>query len=1091
MIYSKICISGVLLVTLLSSISLPVSSQQNLSWWDKNWSSRQEITIPIDTSLEIAKYQPVDIRINFNDPCWAINTDENSIRVFSWDKNSWNEIESQIYNLDKSDDTHIKSCSLVFLIPKEATGKELYYIYYDDSEKPKVDYPDHVILTKEHYYYEPIPGQKADFDYYKITDEGFCIYGVGIQGMMMTEYSSQMIFRQSKGQKDFSYKYWDRLASFCFQYRDPSLPVGQDTITTRMKLISSEIFVDGNIMVQFGIVSTNSRDDAKTTDIYKYYYSPLDLKRICVHVKHEILKDINVAEAEKLDGEYAFTSGFKTRSEANAFLNTGEILPFLHYYNKDDNVKEIPADTDPKSRDEEWLISVEDNADLGSYPWVCADNGETGKAHALIFASNKVVKSGKDEQDGIQVKASQKQEVDIPGLKAYSSGMGCFRNAYNSDGSPDRSIPSDLQVELDGEFFTTEINSYKDVQNEAIFFQSLVQYRPLFNENVSGSEKEEEKYNLTIFTHLAPSFPLGSLISAASGKNFSYTYAELYLNRNLISSGICSRISLAGELNLEKITLSGIIKLFDWKNISFFKKIQFPKLSPRIYVVKIYIKSGQKSNYIGVQPVEIKGDTRVDVVCSKQQKITISVTDQNKQSVSNAHCILFIGNVSIEENYTDVKGESVLFVPKGKYDLKVLYNGFNLLEKKIRLGILPKGEHFQVTLSSLQLFVKDKLGLPPGITISPVATSEEMETPTNILPIEVEPGAYLFANLPKARYKIQISYKTFLDEITFQIPDDGDKVDMEFSPIFQLTTTVFDYRGSTVSKMAIDITRAGKSLQNTTDANGVTSFFIPVGSYLIKASSDGTSIGEKQVEVLRDETTDLVTTIEPVFPLIMIIVGLLIIVGGSVLILLKKCTLTSFLKLFGVALCIIAVVLPWWGLSGAAATPSAIRSTSTFLIPQTIVTTTTVGTHTEIELANLPGEFSLFLFAVLIIISITCFILLGSIGIKKYQKPAFVLTILSIILLSCAVAIFTYGFSQLSNVGLGSLQGSGTLTILQPGSNEYVNLSASWGLSTGIYLSLVAIVSIVSAVVVERVLNKKKREDKKLNSLWLKIKRKK
>jgi membrane protein implicated in regulation of membrane protease activity len=54
-----------------------------------------------------------------------------------------------------------------------------------------------------------------------------------------------------------------------------------------------------------------------------------------------------------------------------------------------------------------------------------------------------------------------------------------------------------------------------------------------------------------------------------------------------------------------------------------------------------------------------------------------------------------------------------------------------------------------------------------------------------------------------------------------------------------------------------------------------------------------------------------------------------------------------------------------------------------------------------------------------------------------------------------------------------------------------MNLSASWGLSTGIYLSLVAIVSIVSAVVVERVLNKKKREDKKLNSLWLKIKRKK
>ena len=63
--------------------------------------------------------------------------------------------------------------------------------------------------------------------------------------------------------------------------------------------------------------------------------------------------------------------------------------------------------------------------------------------------------------------------------------------------------------------------------------------------------------------------------------------------------------------------------------------------------------------------------------------------------------------------------------------------------------------------------------------------------------------------------------------------------------------------------------------------------------------------------------------------------------------------------------------------------------------------------------------------------------------------------------------------------------------MLQPGSNEYMNLSATWGLSTGIYLTIVAIVSIVSAVVVERVLNKKKREDKKLNFLWWKIKRKK
>ena len=86
-----------------------------------------------------------------------------------------------------------------------------------------------------------------------------------------------------------------------------------------------------------------------------------------------------------------------------------------------------------------------------------------------------------------------------------------------------------------------------------------------------------------------------------------------------------------------------------------------------------------------------------------------------------------------------------------------------------------------------------------------------MEIPTKILSQEVEPGAYLFTNLPEAQYSIQIPYKTFLDEITVQIPDDDDSVKMEFSPMFQLTTTVFDSRGGTISNMAIDVTRAGKS----------------------------------------------------------------------------------------------------------------------------------------------------------------------------------------------------------------------------------------------------------------------------------------
>ena len=152
----------------------------------------------------------------------------------------------------------------------------------------------------------------------------------------------------------------------------------------------------------------------------------------------------------------------------------------------------------------------------------------------------------------------------------------------------------------------------------------------------------------------------------------------------------------------------------------------------------------------------------------------------------------------------------------------------------------------------------------------------------------------------------------------------------------------------------------------------------------------GMSIGEKQVDVLRDETTDLVTTIEPVFPLIMIIVALLIIGGGIILFLLKKCTLASFLKLCGVALCIVAVIMPWWELSGAATTPSANRSTNAYLTPQTIVTTTTVGTSTELELANIPAEFSLFLLAVLIMVLSPVVFFLVALGFRSIKNQLLV-----------------------------------------------------------------------------------------------------
>jgi len=146
---------------------------------------KQGILIPLDTSKAILQDQPIDIRITFDNPCWGKNETVHSVRVGVDDGTGIQEIESQIYDLEHSDETHITACSLVFLIPETANGKEKYYVLYDSQETDPANYPKHVSIEDTHYFYEPIPGQTIDFDYYGIRQEGFVIYAVIQKGQLL------------------------------------------------------------------------------------------------------------------------------------------------------------------------------------------------------------------------------------------------------------------------------------------------------------------------------------------------------------------------------------------------------------------------------------------------------------------------------------------------------------------------------------------------------------------------------------------------------------------------------------------------------------------------------------------------------------------------------------------------------------------------------------------------------------------------------------------------------------------------------------------------------------------------------------------
>ena len=74
------------LILMFSSVvtSSPPLDEDPLPFWNSEWSYRQEIQLPISTNNSHAKYQPIDIQITFDNPCWTKNENETSIIIEGW-----------------------------------------------------------------------------------------------------------------------------------------------------------------------------------------------------------------------------------------------------------------------------------------------------------------------------------------------------------------------------------------------------------------------------------------------------------------------------------------------------------------------------------------------------------------------------------------------------------------------------------------------------------------------------------------------------------------------------------------------------------------------------------------------------------------------------------------------------------------------------------------------------------------------------------------------------------------------------------------------------------------------------------------------
>ena len=764
----KKLVGMLIFLIILESLLVPTGlSSDETSWWNENWSFRQEIIIPINTSYEEAKFQPIDIYLEFNNSCWAKNENEQSVRVIFQDGNSFIELESQIYELNYSDNEHISSCNLVFLIPDLANGYEKYYVYYDDGKKSSPDYENHVDIEESYYQYEPVQGFKFESFFYKIIQDGYIVYAVNKKGTYLSDSASQQITKLKKNTKEVKPSNGEQIVSMSFVYW--WLKNGKwFYISSVRELVSNQIFVDGNLMVKFGIVSKSSDNLLKTTGYYKYYYCPSENKRIHTHMKHEIT-GYPLPLGTDIDLAFIIFPFARFKSNSIKELNFGEIPPYLHFYSEEDRIITYEFDQYPETSEFQEMIGKKDDYDIGNHSWLSADYGETGVAHSVIFESNNIVKSGADEIDGMELQLAEAKSVQLPGLEGSFAYLYVMRNAYEKEGILDIELPPGYVAEFNAEFFSTETGGYKAVEKEAEIYQKLVGYQPEHENDIVDDDKEIKEYKFTTYVNL-PLRLLSKLWGVKAIFKKTHIVTEIYDEKNnLIAYGRISRISFT-----EKIKI-------DWKNISLFRKIIFPSLPSGKYIVKIWLENtlfGDNRKFIGYKIIDLQEDKKIHIFCKPEGKIRAFIFDQNNKGIEKTQITLFKENFELVSNLSDSNGRVLIEAPCGlneKYILNVTYDGFLISSENIRLGrirrVLPIIKKFNFPVYDFKIDFKDSKKEKPVFNVDFSLTSNEMQNPIFLYPDDYSNAVFNFKSLYPANYTLLIKYNQFDIKELIQIPN--------------------------------------------------------------------------------------------------------------------------------------------------------------------------------------------------------------------------------------------------------------------------------------------------------------------------------
>ena len=1070
-------------------LPLPVSLGQE-DWWDDAWSSRQEIPLGSFLNEKNTANQPVDITIRFESPCWAQNETHHSVRVLCQNAQGNLELESQLYDLTYSDQTHITSCNLVFLIPPQTDGTERYFAYYDETSTPAPGYPDHVSIADSSYFYEPIPGYPLESHFFKIIQENTIPYVVAQEGKFLWYTTSQCVTKLVEGSTEVAPKNGEAIASFEFAYY-----YGFDMweySSTSQEIASKEVLTDGNLMVSCRLISKSTQGDLQTTAVYKYYYCPTNTERIQIHVIHEALQDCQIFEEANTDGVYASMQCGGIHSASITDLNFGEIYPYNHFYSEQDTVEQYSVDLNPEYTQENpvlWSIQTPDDVDLGKNAWVSFDEGTTGTVHALIFGSNSVLKSGLDERDGIQLKAYESNYPHLPGLDYTIASVECTRNAYEKNSSgKDLVIPKGFIAEFDAEFFSSPQNGYLGAEEEARLFQTLVKLKPSTKQNNATDENTtQNRYSLQVSVHGAPSFPFGSVFSALTGRDFPYLTVEAYRDNSLVSSGTACRLPLKGSVSSEESSLRAqiisVLSMFDIRNSSLWKHYRFENLEAGRYVIKVFrenLRIGDQRRFIGVEIIDLSSDSQIHVFCRPQGTCVVTLVDQSGDGIKNADIQLIQNGLVIAQNKTNEEGIARLSAPcnrRQSYQLSVILQGFELINESIRLRysriVIPLKKTVQLDQFDWTVTLEDLWGLPPEVEITPRLISSQMQTPTMISPTQTTENSFQFTSLPPATYQLQIRYKSFTLEEEVTIPSDD--ISLVFPAVYPVSFHVYDARGSALGDTDVQMSRGGISQQVPTKGSAA-DLSIPPGLYTITVMMQGTLIGQRSLLVMGDRSVDLITQQESILPLIlMVISGLMMFIG--ILIGIQKKDVAFSLIFLIIGLIILSFVFPWWSLQGAS--QDVQTASDLYLLPFSFVSMTIAPQVMTGELSFVPEIFTTVMFVIPIVSFIVALLLIIPLFIQKAlgKKWRLLLRIGSFVLISGTMILFVVAMSAFAEVGVGSLIGQGTIDISIQGEEGTSPLLCHWGPALGFWLYGTATILLVTLYLFQY---KKKKQAEKL-----------